>query len=433
MRSKNKKRVVITGIGPISAIGIGKDELWNGISKRDTHVVLDKKYLGREKLGSFFMHKVHGFNINDFGLNPYALEEIKVWNGGKENIDLYYLLAVIKLALDDSKLDITNRTDTGMILAHENPGLEGFYTEVFKKSYDLLKKQPKLSQKSYFEKLYYHFSQSAYELQTFMFLYHAAKVFNIHGFSLFTNNACSSGLYALEAATQAIKNGANNIMVVAAVDCPDLYRNLWLKNIGLYANDGIIKPFSKNRNGFICGQGGAALILEELEHAVTRKAHIYAEYLGGGFCLESWKITLPNISESFYINSILSALRNSKIKPKEVELINAHGVATQIMDQYEANAIKAVFGNLKCQPLITAFKPYIGHTLGGCALLETAILLLSLEHGIIPPVINYEQPDHKLNVNIVKEKINLKINTALKICSSFAGFDAAAIFRKYNG
>jgi 3-oxoacyl-[acyl-carrier-protein] synthase II len=184
-------------------------------------------------------------------------------------------------------------------------------------------------------------------------------------------------------------------MIVAAVDYPDIYRNYWLKNIGLYAEDGIIKPFDKNRNGFVCGQGGAALVLEDFEHARKRNAHIYAEYLGGGFALESWKVTLPKIGGLFYQETIESALKKTNLKPKDIDLINSHGVATNIMDQYEAEAISAIFGEEKNQPIISAFKPYVGHNLGGCALLETAMLLLSLEHNIVPPVLNCEQIDPK--------------------------------------
>lgn len=429
MQILKNKRVVVTGIGPLSAIGIGNDELWEGIIERENGVVLEKRLLEGENLEDYFIYKIKNFDIKNFGIDDYALEEIKIWKNGAESVDLYYLLAAVKLAIDDSKLQVAGRFDTGFVLAHENPGLERFYSEVLDNSFRLFKDKPDLTKKEYFERLYSLCSKSAYELQTFMFLYHVAKTFNIHGFSLFVNNACASGLYALETASQIIKSGRNSVIIVAAVDYPDMYRNYWLRDIGLYAEDGIIKPFAVNRNGFICGQGGAALVLEDLEHAKQRNAYIYAEYLGGGYSLESWKVTVPNVGQDIYKNTLAQALKYSDIRPDEIDLINAHGVATNIMDQYEAAAIRAVFGE-ETQPPVSAFKPYVGHNLGGCALLETAMLLLAMEHNIVPPVLNCAQVDRKLKINVVKESMKCTIKTSVKMCSSFAGFDAAAVFRK---
>ncbi len=424
----SNKRVVITGIGPLSAIGTGKEQLWQNILTKKSGITLDKS----NNVADYYIYKINHFNINSFGIDSFALDEIKTWKEGDDNIDLFHLLAVIKLALDDSGLIVSDRKDVGLVLAHENPGMESFYTKIFKKSYQILSSNPNISQYDYFSELYSYCSQSAYELQTFMLLYHVAKVFNIHGFSLFTNNACSSGLFSLETASQTIKSGKNKVVIVAASDCPEVYRNLWLKNIGLYSKDGVIRPFDQNRNGFVCGQGGASLVLEELEHAKKRKANIYAEYIGGGYNLESWKITIPNITQKHYQSAISEALRVSKIQPKDIDIINAHGVATNIMDQYESNAITSIFGPRNKQPAVTAFKPYIGHNLGGCALLETAILLLALQNNVMLPIWNYSTPDPKIDINVIKEYTPCKLNTVLKICSSFAGFNAAAIFKKFR-
>ncbi|MDP3142701.1 MAG: beta-ketoacyl synthase N-terminal-like domain-containing protein [Candidatus Omnitrophota bacterium] len=424
------RRVVVTGIGPLSAIGIGKEVLWKSIIEKKQGVILDKHFIGDELLESFFIYKMSGFDIHSFGIDTVALEDIKSWKAGEENLDLYYFLAAIKLALDDSKIEFNKGSQLGLVLAHENPGLEQFYSNVFKKSFKLLKNNKNLTEKEHFEALYSSCSKSAYDLQTFMFLYHVAKVFNIHGYSLFINNACTSGLYAIEAASQIIKSGKNKVVAVAAVDNPGLYRCLWLKKQGLYAEDGKIKPFAKDCNGFVCGQGGASLVLEDLEHAKKRNAKIYAEYLGGGFSLESWKVTLPNVSLNFYKDAIIQSLIQSRLKCEEVDLVNAHGVATSIIDQYEARAIREVFGNSKKRPFVNAFKPYIGHNLGGCALLELAILLIALEKDFIPPVLNCEVVNPKLKINVVRESISKRIDTVMKICCGFGGFDGAVIFRK---
>lgn len=395
-------------------------------------MALDKVSKEGEGFESFYMHTVKKFDINEFGLESNILEELNAWKEKEDHTDLDYFLAVIKLAVDDAHLQIGNGYDVGLVLAHENPGMESFFSEVFQRSYDILKEKRDLDKDKYIQHLYSSLSKEAYDLQTFMYLYHTARIFNIHGFSLFVNNACSSGLYAIETAAQSIQSGKNSKMIVAAVDDPGIYRNAWLKNAGLYAEDGMIRPFAANRNGFVCGQGGAAIIMEELECAQKRNAHIYAEYMGGGFRLESWKVTLPNIAEKYYEDAIAQALKQSETEPSDIDLINAHGVATKIMDQYEAEAISAVFGDREDMPFVNAFKPYIGHTLGSCALIETAMLLLAMEHNFVPHVLNCDQIDPDLNINVVREGFELDINAVLKISSSFAGYDGAAVFRKYQ-
>ena len=141
--------------------------------------------------------------------------------------------------------------------------------------------------------------------------------------------------------------------------------------------DGLIKPFAIDRKGFVFGDGGTGIVLEDLHSALERKAPIYAEYLGGGFCLESWKVTIPNLISDFYTNTILEALQKAKIKRNEIDLLIPHGVGTTVADAHEAKAITNVFGYFPNKPLITAFKPYVGHTLGNSALLELVISILA--------------------------------------------------------
>jgi len=172
--------------------------------------------------------------------------------------------------------------------------------------------------------------------------------------------------------------------------------------------------------------------LEELEHAKKRKAPIYAEYLGGGFSLEGWQVTIPKVGSDSYQRAILKAFEQSGLKPEDIELLCPHGVGSHVIDYYESKAITDVFGSKPKKPLITAFKPYVGHNLGGSALLEAAILLLSLKNEIVLPTLNCDNPNPAYNISLVKEKIERKLNTVMKICAAFAGYNAAAIFRRLN-
>jgi len=427
---KNEK-VVVTGIGPLCSIGQGKDEVLTSLVNAKTNVVLENGYIGDQYIGSFYKHKMKDFDINNFGIDQQRLNDIKNWKEGEDITDLYFVLASIKLALDDSKVDLQEGKDIGLIVTHENPGLEQFISKVIDSSFEIAKAEKDITKINFFRKIYEICDRSAYDLQTFMFLFHSARTFNLQGFSLFVNNACASGLYAIETAVQTIKSGKNKIVVVAGSDCPGIYKHIWLGDLGLCTNDGKIKPFAKNRDGFIFGDGGAAIVLEDYDHAIKRKAPIYAEYLGGGFTLENWKVTLPAVGENFYHEAIVKSLKESHLKPEDIDVINAHGAGTGIIDQYEARAITDIFGKNFEKPFITTLKPYVGHNLGSCALLETVMQLIALENNFIPPVLNCDEVDPKLNIKVVKEVTYSKeINTFLKISCGFGGYNGAVVFRK---
>jgi 3-oxoacyl-[acyl-carrier-protein] synthase II len=219
-------------------------------------------------------------------------------------------------------------------------------------------------------------------------------------------------------------------VVVAASDHPDIYKYLWFRDLGIYAQDGIIRPFCKDSKGLVFGGGGVAIVMEDLAGAEKRNAPIYAEYLGGGFDMEGWKITVPQIGSQSYQQAIANAFKQSGIKKEDIDLICPHGVGSGPIDYYEAKAITDTFGIKPGKPLITAFKPYVGHNLGGSALMETTALLLSLKNNIVPPALNSENIDPRHNISLVQEKLEAKLKTVIKTCCAFAGFNGAAIFRK---
>lgn len=427
------KRIVITGIGPISSIGIGKEELWKSVSAGKTNIKKEECRLDGEIWDSFYAHKVDNFDISKFGIEKDRLERIREWKEGEEDVDLNYLLAAIKLALDDSAIDCNN-DDNGLslVLAHENIGLMPFGFKVSNTAYEMLigKTKTQISKKDFFDKFYRSFLKSGYDVQTFADLFHAAQVFNVHSYSLFLNNACASGLYALESAAEIIRNDKAKAVVVAVSDHPDIYKYIWFRDLGIYSQDGLLRPFCSDSNGLVFGDGGVAVVLEDLSAVKKRGAQIYAEYLGGGFDLEGWKITVPQIGSRSYQNAISRALEASGTDKNEIDLLCPHGVGSQPIDYYEAKAITDLFGKNPKKPLVTAFKPYVGHNLGGSALLETAILLLALKNDCAPATLNYQNPDQKFNINLVKDTIKTKLKTVMKTCCAFAGFNAAAVFRK---
>ena len=425
-----RQRIVITGIGPISSIGIGREKFWQGILNKDINIEQEEYLLDGELWAKFLLHKVRGFDINKFGIDKAKLNDIRDWKEGEEITDLNYLIAAIKLALDDSRLDYEKEDNgIGLVLAHENMNLSPYTLKISETAFSLLKDK-KLSKKEFFSKLYPKIFKSGYDLQAFANLFHLTRIFNVQDYSLFINNACASGLYALELASQIIRSGQAKRVVVAASDYPDIYKYLWFRDLGIYAKDGIIRPFCKDSSGLVFGEGGVGVVMETLEDAQKRDANIYAEYLGGGFNLEGWKITVPQIGSESYQKAMTKALKQSNVNADDIDLICPHGVGSKPIDYYEAQAINEVFGENLDKTLVTTFKPYVGHNLGGSALLETAILLLSLKNNIVPETLNCDNIDPRLNLSLVKKAMQLKLQKVIKTSSAFAGFNAAAVFQK---
>jgi len=434
---RGEKRVAITGLGPISSLGIGCNETWDSVQGLCLNLVMESYSIDNAKWGEFYLHRMKHFDIGKFDLPKQNFKFIKeLRTVKKEDTDLYYLLAVVKLALKDSKLRYdSNDNDIGLIISHENPGIETFFEELVDIAYDTFRKYKgkNITELELAKEIYNNGCEDrGYNLQTFSYLFSVAKVFDLHGYSLFINNACASGLFAIESAARQIKSGVSPAVIVAAVDNPaKIYKYLWFKKHGLYAEDGICRPFSNDANGIVFGDGGAALVLEDLDLAEKRGAKIYAEYLGGGFSLEGWKITVPNLTEDFYTKSFKKALEVTDVKPDEIDFVNPHGVGMKLTDTYEAATINRIFKEKK--PLASAFKPLIGHNLGGSALLETTIALLSLKNNIIPATLNCENPNERLGLNIVRRNTKSELNIIAKMSCGFAGFSGVAIFGKHKG
>jgi 3-oxoacyl-[acyl-carrier-protein] synthase II len=427
-----KKRIVVTGIGPVTSIGIGKDRFWHNLLKGKPEISLEKVFADGELWDQYYCHKVKQFNIDKYGLDKGIIEDIRTWKNGRENEDLNYVIAAIKLALDDSKLQYSaeKANEMGLVVTHENMNLMPMINLLSETAYTLMRKKNKISKKEFYDKIFTIGFKDAYDAQPFMTLFHVARVFNIHKESLFVCNACASGLYAIETASQMIQSGRMPIAVVAASDNPDAYKHIWFKNLKVYSTDGIIRPFSSDCNGLVFGGGGIAVVMEDYEHAKKRKAPIYAEYLGGGFGLEGWKVTVPNIGGSSYKDTMAEALSRSDVRKNEIDLICPHGVGSSVIDYYESQAITGIFGKYHKNAFLTTFKPYIGHTLGASALMELAIMLLCMKEDTVLPTLNCANMDkrHCLRINDKIQK--RKIGVALKTCTAFAGNNASVVFSK---
>jgi len=426
------RRIVITGVGPVASVGIGKDAFWKGLLAGRQNIREEEVNIGGEEWGKFPFHAVEPFSLPELGVDPDSLEWIRDWQHGELTRDLQYLIAAVQLALNDSGLDYrAGNNRIGLVVAHENYNLTHFLSQISDHAYRMLAEtSPQPSKKAFYDSLYQQCVKAGYDVQPFMVLFHLAKVFNIHNYSLFVCTACASGLYGLESASQMIKSGQNDLVLVTAADHPDIYKYIWFQQLGIYAADGIIRPFCRDSKGLVFGAGGAALLLEEYRHAKKRGAHIYGEYLGGGFSLESWQVTVPQVGSDSYQTAMREALGRSGVTKDDVDFLCPHGVGSHVIDYYEAKAITDVFGKNPVQPLLTTFKPYVGHNLGGSALLEALILLLCLDKQTVLPTLNQSDPNPEYKISLLKEAVKKKVSVAMKTCCAFAGFNGAAVFRR---
>ncbi|MDD4956777.1 MAG: beta-ketoacyl synthase N-terminal-like domain-containing protein [Candidatus Omnitrophica bacterium] len=432
IEKSERDRIVITGVGPLCSLGSGTKQVWESIDKGKQNLVKHKHTIDDMELGQFYLHKIENFNLDDYALPKGNYVYVNSLRGFRDpDVDLHYFLAAVKLALEDSGYDYDLKENkVGLVLAHENPGMESLFEDITKSAYEIFKKSKQNDKLDFIHELYDDCEESGYSLQTFTYLYSVAKVFDLHGYSLFINNACASGLFAIEAAARNIRSGLNTATVVAAIDSPlKIYKYMWFKKLGLYNDeDGKMKPFSKKANGVVFGDGGAALILETLESAKKRGATIYAEYLGGGFCLEGWKITVPDITSNYYEKAFEEAIYRSGIKANSIDLVNPHGVGLKVTDLYETRTIQRVLSQRSA--MVSAFKPLVGHNLGGSALLETVIGLLAMQHQTVPATLNCEDVIDGCDLNIIKNNKKAKIETFAKMAIGFAGYNAVGIFRK---
>ena len=196
------------------------------------------------------------------------------------------------------------------------------------------------------------------------------------------------------------------------------------------------RPYDKDRDGFVLGEGGAALILEEYEHAVARGAKIYAEIIGGGMSSDAYHITAPHPDGIGAYLCMKNALEDAEISPEDVDYINTHGTSTPIGDPQEIKAIERLFGEHAYNLNISSTKSMIGHLLGGAGAVEAVACILAIQHEMIPPTINHftDDPDFNPRLNLTFNKaVSRSVNIALSNTFGFGGHNTCVIFRKFEG
>ena len=414
------KRVVITGLGALTPLGNSIDEFWKNIVAGKSGAGPITKF-DTTKFKTHFACEVKNFRAEDY----IEKKEIKKYDAFTQYAIVASDQAIRDAGLDFTQMDAEQRAEVGVIWASGNGGIGTFEEQLME--YYKGDSTPRFSP--------YFIPKMIVDI--------AAGVISIrhklYGPNYCTVSACASSNTALINAFDTIRLGKANIMIAGGSEAaitPGSIGGFTSAQALSKRNDlpeKASRPFDKDRDGFVMGEGAAALVLEEWEHAVKRGAHIYAELAGGGMAADAYHLTGTPPDGHGAMLGIRKALSDAGIGADKIDYINAHATSTPLGDISEMHGVQSVFGDLR--PVIGATKSMTGHLLGAAGAIESIICVLSVKHDIIPPTINTENLDQGVpaGLNFVREKaVHQKVDYALNNTFGFGGHTASSVIKKYK-
>jgi len=411
-----KRRVVVTGMGMISPLGIGNEPTWEGLIAGRSGIGPITKF-DSGQYTTKIAGEVRGFNPEQW----IDKKEIK-----KSDTFIHYAIAASDMAVADAGLDCANADSErfGVIIGSGIGGLpliEEMHTK-------LMERGPGRISPFFIPGLIVNMASGMISIR------HGCK-----GPSSAPATACATGAHAIGDAFKIIQRDEADIMFAGgseAVITPLAVGGFGAMRALSTRNDEperASRPWDLNRDGFVMGEGAGVLILETLEHAQARGARIYCELTGYGMSSDAYHITAPSEDGDGMIRVMKRALRDSGLQLTDIAYINAHGTSTPVGDKVETIAIKSVFGDAAYKLAVSSTKSMTGHLLGAAGGLEAAISVKVLETGIIPPTINYETPDPECDLDYVPNKA--RETGARHVMSNsfgFGGTNATLIFSRYE-
>ena len=411
-----KNRVVITGLGIVSPIGIGKDTFLQGLTEGRSGVsritLFDPTEFAVQIAG-----EVKGFNPEDY----FDRKEIRRLDRVQQ-----FAFVAAKEAVEDAgiKVDTEDVERVGVYVTSGVGGLRSIQDQ----ERILIEKGPRRVSPFLITQMIVD-AIPAY----------IAMRFGFKGTTLSTVAACASATQTIGEAMLAIQRGDLDVIVAGGADAA-------ITEMGVAAfssmralskrNDSpetASRPFDKTRDGFVMGEGAGALILESLEHAEKRGAHIYAELSGYGATTDAYHTTAPDPTVSQIKRAMVIAMDKAGVSRTDVDYINAHGTSTPMNDKYETLAIKQVFGEQAYKIPISSTKSMIGHLLGASGAAESVATALSIDNGLIFPTINYQEKDPECDLDYVPNKTRKhQVKVALKNSFGFGGHNVSLIFKKFQ-
>jgi len=410
------RRVVITGIGLVSSVGIGTSENWHALLAGTSGVGRITKFDPTD-FAAQIAGEVKGFDPLQF----VDKKDVK-----KMDVFIQYAIAASQFAMDDSKLVIgpDNAAHVGVFIGS---GIGGFAT-IEREHKALLAGGPRKISPFFIPSAIINLASG-----------HVSIRFGAKGPNLAACTACSASAHAIGDSFEIIRRGDADVMIAGGSEAA-----ITPMSVGGFAamralstrNDEperASRPFDKDRDGFIIGEGAGIVVLEELEHARRRGASIYAELVGYGMSADAYHITAPSEDGAGGVRVMQLALKKAGIQPEQVDYINAHGTSTPYNDRLETLAIKSCFGAHAHRVAISSTKSMTGHLLGGAGGLEAGISALAVHHQRVPPTINLDHADPDCDLDYVPHTSReLNIQYALSNSFGFGGTNAALLFKRYE-
>ena len=409
------RRVVVTGLGVVSPLGSDLASFWNGLTTGQSGVKRIEAFDPTD-FASQIAAPVSGFDVDAFiprkeqrRMDPYS----------------YFAIAAARMAMQDSGFDMAAATPErcGAIVSTGVGGLSTMETQ--EKS--MLERGPKRTSPFCIPQMIVNIASGMVAIEH-----------NLKGPNFSVVTACASALHSLGEAAEIIKRDDADMMVVGGAES-----TITPLGIGGFAamralstrNDdpaGASRPFDRDRDGFVMGEGSAVMVVEEYEHAKARGAQIYGEVAGFGMSCDAFHMTAPAESGEGAARAMVLALKKAGVDPLDVDYINAHGTSTPLNDKIETRAIKTALGeDAARKAMISSTKSMTGHLLGAAAGVESLACLLAMKHGIVPPTINYTTPDPECDLDYTP---NTARETNVDICMNnslgFGGHNACIVFRK---
>jgi 3-oxoacyl-[acyl-carrier-protein] synthase II len=413
------KRVVVTGLGAVTPLGNNIPDYWNNLISGVSGCARITRF-NPEKFKTQFACEVKNFK---------AEEHFDRKEARKLDAYSHYGIVAATQAFTDSGLDKEkiNPDRCGVIWGSGIGGLETFQTEVsgFAKGDGTPRFNP-----FFIPKMIADICSG-----------HISILYNFRGPNFTTCSACASSTNALIDAFNYIRLGKADVFITggseAAVNESGVggFNAMHALSVRNDSPETASRPFDKDRDGFVLGEGSGALILEELEHAKARGAKIYAEVVGGGMTADAHHITAPHPEGLGALNVMRNALSDANMKPEEIDYINVHGTSTPLGDIAESKAIKGVFGESAYKLNISSTKSMTGHLLGAAGAIEAIACILAVKNDIVPPTINHftDDPEFDTKLNFTFNKAQKRVvRAALSNTFGFGGHNASVIVRKYQ-
>jgi 3-oxoacyl-[acyl-carrier-protein] synthase II len=408
--------VVITGVGLISSVGIGTGANWDAL------------LAGRSGIGSITRFDAAHFTTRIAGevkgFDPLQFMDRK--DVKKADVFIQYALAASQFAVDDARLEVTreNADDVGVFIAS---GIGGFST-IEREHMELIHGGPRRISPFFIPASIINLAAGQVSIR-----------FGARGPNLATCTACTASAHAIGEASEIIKRGDANVMIAGGSEA-----SITPMGVGGFAamralstrNDEpqrASRPFDKDRDGFVIGEGAGIVILEEIETAKRRGATIYAEIAGYGLSADAYHLTGQPEDANGAVRSMRMALRKAGIAPDQVDYVNAHGTSTPINDPTETRAVKTTFGEHARKLVMSSTKSMTGHLLGAAGGLEAGITALAVRHQIAPPTINLDAPDEGCDLDYAPNaKRPMRIRYALSNSFGFGGTNGTLVLARHE-